>query len=55
MCIRNRSTQASTSLEDVARNAQAPLCFQVYVQPDRALTEARVRRAESVELGSAHA
>ena len=41
------STQASTSLEDVARNAQAPLWFQLYVQPDRAVTEALVRRAET--------
>lgn len=41
------STQASTSLEDVAAAASSPLWFQLYVQPNRAFTEALVRRAEA--------
>lgn len=41
------STQASTSLEDIAAAASNPLWFQLYVQPDRAFTEALVRRAEA--------
>ncbi|WP_237173254.1 alpha-hydroxy acid oxidase [Paracandidimonas lactea] len=41
------STQASLSLEDVARLAQGPLWFQLYVQTDRAFTLSLVRRAEA--------
>ncbi|CAM3001012.1 alpha-hydroxy acid oxidase [Rariglobus hedericola] len=42
------STQAGVALEDVARGAEgAPLWFQLYIQPDRAFTEALVRRAEA--------
>lgn len=41
------STQASTSLEDIAQAASNPLWFQLYIQPDRAFTEALVRRAEA--------
>lgn len=40
------STQASTSLEDIATAASAPLWFQLYIQPDRSFTENLVRRAE---------
>lgn len=41
------STQASIALEDIAAQAAAPLWFQLYIQPDRAFTEALVRRAET--------
>jgi 4-hydroxymandelate oxidase len=41
------STQASVDLETIARAAAAPLWFQLYIQPDRAFTEALVRRAEA--------
>lgn len=41
------STQASVSLEDIARHASAPLWFQLYVQPDRSFTVDLVRRAEA--------
>lgn len=41
------STQASTSLEDIAANAAAPLWFQLYIQPDRDFTAALVGRAEA--------
>lgn len=41
------STQASVSLEDIAAAASNPLWFQLYIQPDRAFTEALVRRAEA--------
>lgn len=41
------STQASTSLEEIAAAASNPLWFQLYIQPDRAFTEALVRRAEA--------
>ncbi|MDG5496097.1 alpha-hydroxy acid oxidase [Niveispirillum sp. BGYR6] len=40
------STQASVRLEDIAARAQAPLWFQLYIQPDRAFTADLVRRAE---------
>lgn len=44
------STRASVPIEDIAATAQAnghhPLWFQLYVQPDRAFTEALVKRAE---------
>lgn len=42
------STQASLSLEEIARAGEgAPWWFQLYVQSDRAFTEALVRRAEA--------
>ncbi len=41
------STQASVTLEDIARQAEAPLWFQLYIQADRAFTAALVRRAEA--------
>lgn len=40
------STQASTSLEQIAAAAVNTLWFQLYVQPDRAFTLQLVRRAE---------
>ena len=41
------STQASVELEAIAAQAQAPLWFQLYIQPDREFTAALIRRAES--------
>lgn len=41
------SAQASTSLEDIAAEASAPLWFQLYIQPDRDFTAALARRAEA--------
>jgi len=46
------STQASTPLEEVARVVlgeaeRGPLWFQLYLQPDRAFTQALVQRAEA--------
>lgn len=41
------STQASVELETIARQAQSPLWFQLYIQPDREFTAALVRRAEA--------
>lgn len=41
------STQASVSLESIAQAAQAPLWFQLYIQPDRDFTQDLVRRAEA--------
>ncbi|MFT3991535.1 MAG: alpha-hydroxy acid oxidase [Luteolibacter sp.] len=41
------STQASVSLEEIAANAQSPLWFQLYIQPDRDFTLELVRRAEA--------
>ncbi|MCY1343173.1 4-hydroxymandelate oxidase [compost metagenome] len=41
------STQASVSLEEIAGQAQAPLWFQLYIQPDREFTRDLVRRAEA--------
>ena len=41
------STQAGLPLEDIAAVAQAPLWFQLYIQPDREFTLALVRRAEA--------
>ena len=41
------STPATTSLEDVAKVATAPLWFQLYVQRDRGFTRELVRRAEA--------
>jgi 4-hydroxymandelate oxidase len=45
MCV---STFATTSIEDVAKSATAPLWFQLYVQADRGFTKALVQRAEAV-------
>jgi len=41
------STQSSMTLEEIARAGRGPLWFQLYIQPDRAFTEALVRRAEA--------
>lgn len=41
------STQATVTLEEIARQAQTPLWFQLYVQPDRGFTRELVQRAES--------
>lgn len=41
------STRASVPMEDIAGAAEAPLWFQLYIQPDRPFTEALVRRAEA--------
>jgi 4-hydroxymandelate oxidase len=41
------STQASVELELIASQAQTPLWFQLYIQPDRDFTAALIRRAES--------
>jgi 4-hydroxymandelate oxidase len=41
------STQASFSMEDIARQASAPLWFQLYMHPDRGVTRNLVARAES--------
>lgn len=41
------STQASIALEDIARQASAPLWFQLYVHPERNVTRDLVQRAES--------
>lgn len=41
------STQASILLEDIAVHAQAPLWFQLYIQPDRDFTADLIRRAEA--------
>ena len=41
------STHASVSLEDIARAAQTPLWFQLYIKPDRGLTRELVQRAEA--------
>lgn len=40
------STQASLTLEEIARQAAGPLWFQLYIQPDRDFTAKLVRRAE---------
>ncbi|MBS7811264.1 alpha-hydroxy acid oxidase [Roseococcus pinisoli] len=40
------STQASVTLEQVARQATSPLWFQLYMQHDRAFTAVLARRAE---------
>jgi 4-hydroxymandelate oxidase len=42
------STATTTSLEDIARAATAPLWMQLYIQPDKAVTKDLVQRAESV-------
>lgn len=41
------SSFATTSVEDIARAAKAPLWFQLYVQSDRGFTRALVERAEA--------
>ena len=41
------STQASMALEEIAHEAQTPLWFQLYIQPDRDFTRALVARAEA--------
>lgn len=41
------STQASIALEELARTAETPLWFQLYLQPDRNDTLHLVRRAEA--------
>lgn len=41
------STQASCRLGDIAREATAPLWFQLYVQHDRGFTRDLVKRAEA--------
>ncbi len=41
------STQSTVLLEDLAREAQTPLWFQLYVQRDRGLTQSLVARAEA--------
>ncbi|HET7776016.1 MAG TPA: alpha-hydroxy acid oxidase [Azospira sp.] len=41
------STLASTPLEDIAAQAEAPLWFQLYFQPDRGYTRHLVQRAEA--------
>lgn len=41
------STQASTSIEEIARSAETPLWFQLYIQPDREFTANLVQRAEA--------
>ncbi|MES2709120.1 MAG: alpha-hydroxy acid oxidase [Verrucomicrobiota bacterium] len=46
------STRASVPLEDIARAAETPLWFQLYIQPDRPFTEALVRRAEAAGYGA---
>jgi len=41
------STQSSILLEDIARSAQTPLWFQLYIQADREFTLDLIRRAEN--------
>lgn len=41
------STEANTTIEDIAQAAQAPLWFQLYLRHDRDATLALVRRAEA--------
>jgi 4-hydroxymandelate oxidase len=41
------STMATTSVEDIAHEAKAPLWFQLYVQHDRGFTRELVQRAEA--------
>jgi 4-hydroxymandelate oxidase len=40
------STATTTTLEEIGRAATAPLWFQLYVQPDRGVTQELVQRAE---------
>lgn len=46
------STEADVTLEEIARAARTPLWFQLYVQHDRAFTQALVRRAEAAGYGA---
>jgi 4-hydroxymandelate oxidase len=46
------STQASTTLEDIAATAQSPLWFQLYIQPDRGFTRSLLQRAEAAGCGA---
>lgn len=46
------STHASVTIEDVARVAQTPLWFQLYVKPDRGFTRELVQRAEAAGCGA---
>src|ERR1051326_3878215 len=39
------STFTTTAIDEIARNTQAPIWFQLYVQRDRAFTKVRVQRA----------
>lgn len=41
------STRASVPVEDIAKAAQSPLWFQLYIQPDRGFTADLVLRAEA--------
>ena len=41
------STATTTTLEEIRRTATAPLWFQLYVQPDRGVTQELVQRAEA--------
>jgi len=41
------STEASVPLEDIAARTEAPLWFQLYIQPDRGFTRALVQRVEA--------
>lgn len=41
------STEASVSIEDIARHSQAPLWFQLYIQHDRVFTHDLVQSAEA--------
>jgi len=44
------STQAGIELETLAAKAQAPLWFQLYIQPDRDFTATLVKRAEAAGI-----
>jgi 4-hydroxymandelate oxidase len=46
------STHASVSLEEIARAAQTPLWFQLYVKADRGLARELVQRAEAAGYGA---
>ena len=41
------STMASCTIEEVAKEVDGPKWFQLYVNPDREITEGLVRRAEA--------
>ncbi len=46
------STQANATLEEIAGVSQAPLWFQLYVQPDRGFTRELVQRAAAAGYGA---
>ena len=46
------SNHSSVLLEDLARAAQTPLWFQLYLKPDRGLTRELVQRAEAAGYGA---